>query len=77
MLSYTQAPSEQEEQILEAYRFRKEYTDKMRSFARMEEYTAPDLILAWREKTNKKLARLRKLFRDNVEALDILSDLEG
>ena len=72
---YEQAPTEEELQTREAYRFASHYRDSVLYLDTIQEYTAASLITEGREKLRKKLARLRRLFKNNSEALDVLSDL--
>jgi hypothetical protein len=76
MLYYEQTPTEQEKQTLEAYRFSSHYRDSVFYLNTIQEYTAAILIQEAKEKLNRKLRRLRKVFRENEEALDIISQLE-
>jgi hypothetical protein len=75
-MEYEQPPTEEERQVLEAYRFSSHYRDSVFYLDTIQEYTAPILIQEAKEKLNRKLKRLRKVFRDNSEALDIISHLQ-
>jgi hypothetical protein len=75
-MEYEQPPTEEELQTREAYRFASHYRDSVFYLDTIQEYTAPILITESKEKLNRKLKRLRKVFRENSEALDIISDLQ-
>lgn len=75
-MNYEQPLSEDELQIMEAYSFAIRYKDSVHYLNTIQEYTAEVLITEGREKLSRKLTRLRKKFKGNSEAFDVLADLE-
>lgn len=74
-MNYEQPPTEEELQVRAAYGFRMHHRDTVIYLDTIQEYTAESLITEGREKLRKKLAKLRRSFKNNPEALDVLADL--
>lgn len=65
----------EDEQVIEAYRFLSAIECSRKQVLRMAEYSYPEDTSQLLAKLDKKVARLRRQFANNAEALDILSPL--